>query len=100
MERIRQAQNNPDTPREIASAFYQLKIGHGYIKSYLDKLGHASNDKCRCGAKETAEHLLLSCPETGTARKYVGDSLRLKTPLSLYEFSCIQRKESLPRLKS
>ncbi|KAH9207136.1 hypothetical protein DL95DRAFT_396311, partial [Leptodontidium sp. 2 PMI_412] len=59
-----------------------LKIGHGYIKSYLHKLGYTSNDRCRYGAKETAKHLLLSCLETGLARKYVRDTLQLKTPLS------------------
>jgi ribonuclease HI len=52
-----------DTPRKTAGAFYQLKIGHGYIKSYLYNIGHAVNDRCSCGAKETAEHLLLSCPK-------------------------------------
>ncbi len=48
------------TKRATASAFYQLKIGHGYIKSYLYRLKHYLNDKCRCGVKETPEHLLLS----------------------------------------
>ena len=58
-----------DTKRELASAFYQLKFGHGYIKAYLYKLNHTGNDKCSCGKVETVEHLLLSCKATKEARK-------------------------------
>jgi ribonuclease HI len=32
------------TKRELASAFYQLKIGHGYLKSYLFRLGHSGSN--------------------------------------------------------
>jgi hypothetical protein len=35
------------TPRKIASAFYQLKLGHGYLKSYLQRVKHSTNDRCR-----------------------------------------------------
>jgi hypothetical protein len=63
------------TKREIASAFYQLKLGHGYFKSYLHKLGHTNNNRCRCGRQETPTHLLLSCPETGDARKVLKRNL-------------------------
>jgi len=59
----------PGTKRELASSFYQLKIGHGYFKSYLHRFKHASNDLCRCGKKETPEHLLLSCREFNMARQ-------------------------------
>ena len=55
----------PGTKRELASSFYQLKIGHGYLKSYLYRLGRTNSDRCRCGKKETAEHLLLSYREPG-----------------------------------
>ena len=47
--------------RNISSAFYALKMGHGYFRSYLHRLQKTDNDKCRCGNKETPEHLLLSC---------------------------------------
>jgi hypothetical protein len=36
------------TPRQTASALYQLKLGHGYFKAYLHKLHHAENDRCKC----------------------------------------------------
>lgn len=51
------------TLRKTASAYFQIKLGHGYIKNYLFKLGHSSTDLCSCGKKETPEHLLLSCSE-------------------------------------
>jgi ribonuclease HI len=70
------------TRRELASAFYQLKLGHGYIKSYLFRLGHSDSDRCQCGKKETSEHLLLSCRKLQTARAKLQDELR-GTRLSL-----------------
>jgi len=48
--------------RETASSFFQLKLGHGYLKSYLYRLKRVSNNKCTCGQVETAIHLLLHCP--------------------------------------
>jgi hypothetical protein len=57
------------TKRELASAYYQLKLGHGYFKAYLNRLGHSANDKCQCGKKETPEHLLLSCSLYNEARQ-------------------------------
>ena len=57
------------TKRESASAYYQLKLGHRYFKAYLNRLGHTANDKCKCGKKETLEHLLLSCSLYSVARQ-------------------------------
>jgi hypothetical protein len=45
-------------------------------------LKHTSNDKCRCGKKETPEHLLLSCKEYKTARQKLHKELN-NTRLSL-----------------
>ena len=59
----------PRFRRQTHTAFFQLKIGHGYLKNYLHKLGHTGDDKCRCGHKETAEHLLLSCREYSQERR-------------------------------
>jgi hypothetical protein len=41
------------TKREIASAFYQLKIGHGYNKVYLHCIDKVDSPNCSCGAKQT-----------------------------------------------
>jgi hypothetical protein len=34
------------TKRELASSFFQLKLGHGYLKAYLHRLNIISTDKC------------------------------------------------------
>jgi hypothetical protein len=74
------------TKRATASAFFQLKIRHSYLKSYLQLLGHTSTNKCICGAKETPEHLLLSCSQFSLARIKLKDKLAtnyLSLPLLL-----------------
>ncbi|PQE32485.1 Ribonuclease H-like domain protein [Rutstroemia sp. NJR-2017a WRK4] len=63
-----------------------LKIRYGYLKSYLHLLGHTSTNKCICGAKETPEHLLLSCSRFSLARNKLKDKLAtnyLSLPLLL-----------------
>jgi ribonuclease HI len=62
-------------PREVISAFYQLKLGHGYTRHYLHKLGHVPSYKCKCGQRETPRHLLLKCPRLVTARARLKDRL-------------------------
>ncbi len=49
--------------RELASSFYQLKLGHGYLKSYLYQLNLIPNNKCKCNSIETTIHLLLNCKD-------------------------------------
>ena len=71
------------TPRKIASAFYQLKIGHGYLKSYLQSVKRSTNDRCRCGQSETTEHLILSCLETTNARRRLTNKLGGELSLQL-----------------
>lgn len=68
----------PGSKREASSAFFQLKLGHGYFRSYLFKRGHAVNDKCSCGHKETPDHLLLSCREYKKEQKELEKELRTK----------------------
>jgi ribonuclease HI len=82
------------TKRELASAFFQLKLGHGYIRTYLYRLGHSNSDLCRCGKRETAEHLLLSCKELRVARKKLQDELlgtRLSLPILLHTKTGIEK---------
>ena len=74
------------TKRATASAFYQLKIRYGYLKSYLYSLGHTSNNKCICGAKETPEYLFISCSLFSLARSKLKNKLAtnyLSLPLLL-----------------
>ena len=72
---IQQVQIPTPTNRPTASAFYQLKLGHGYFKSYLFKRKHTTNSLCRCGKIETAEHLLLRCYNYGDLRKQLQKEL-------------------------
>jgi ribonuclease HI len=73
--------------RAIASSFYQLKLGHGYIKTYLNRFKHTTDDKCQCGQRETVDHLLLSCKKLKLARKQLYEKLgtrSLTLPLLLH----------------
>ncbi|KAJ8063422.1 hypothetical protein OCU04_008642 [Sclerotinia nivalis] len=58
-----------NTKRSSISALFQLKIGHGYFKSYLQRFGISANDKCRCGKRESPNHLLFSCPLYKSTRR-------------------------------
>jgi hypothetical protein len=64
------------TKRELASSFFQLKLGHGYNKSYLYRIGLVTNDKCKCGALETPIHLILYCKEYKEERKSLIEGLK------------------------
>ena len=49
------------TRKEICSAFYQLKLGHGFYKSYMKRIRQSTVDICSCGPKQTPKHLLPEC---------------------------------------
>src|SRR5277367_6814324 len=72
----------PHTPRTTTSAFYQLKLSHGYFKSYLAKRDKSS-DLCSCGAKQTPKHLLLSCKWYKEDRKELKETLKARLSLKL-----------------
>ena len=58
-----------------------MKIGHGYLKSYLYRLNLVSNNKCKCGLKETTLHLLLYCKNY--TLEYKALFLRIREKLEL-----------------
>ena len=70
------------TRREIASAYYQLKFGHGYNRDYLSRIGKLDSPLCSCGARQTPEHILLSCKWTREDRKILKKEMKDK-PLTL-----------------
>src|SRR2546423_5731959 len=73
-------------PRKTISAFYQLKIGHGYFRSYLKRFAGQESDRCSCGNRQTPAHLLLECKEYREQRRTLKDKLRglrLSLPLLL-----------------
>ena len=69
------------TKREISSAFYQIKLGHGYFKSYMKRIGHIETDSCSCGSKQSAKHLLLDC------RRYIQNRKKMKERLGVKQLS-------------
>jgi ribonuclease HI len=89
------------TKRELASSFYQLKLSHGYIKSYLHRIGRAESDLCRCGKRETTEHLLLSCKQTeiAQARAKLRETHGLRPSLKLLMHTKIGIEKTLGFLK-
>ena len=55
--------------KQIFSSFFQLKIGHGYFKSYLNRASDSYPDVCFiCNTKENPEHLLLHCKRYSSIR--------------------------------
>ena len=67
--------------KQTWSAYIQLKLGHGYFKSYLARFLDYS-DKCyTCGTKENPEHLILHCKNTRHIRE------ELKKEFDIKEFS-------------
>ena len=60
----------------------QLKMSHGYFKSYLVRLPDYSTDRCFvCGTRENSEHLILHCKATRAVRE------ELKQEFDIKEFS-------------
>ena len=48
--------------KKIQSAYIQLKIGHGFFRSYLSRLPEYNTEKCQtCNTKENPEHLIMHC---------------------------------------
>ena len=65
--------------RETASSFFQLKLGHGYLKAYLHKLGIAQNKHYICGSIKTTRHLLLDYKEYRRQRLTLLQNIRKET---------------------
>ena len=53
----------------------QFLSGHGQIKSKLYERGLSDDDKCECGQKDTAKHIILDCPEYIPQREALSDLL-------------------------
>jgi len=68
--------------KKIWSAFMQLKLGHGYFKSYLVRLPEYTTDKYFvCDIKKNPEHLILYYKATRKIRD------ELKQEFDIKEFS-------------
>ena len=69
--------------RIVWSSYIQLKLGHGYFKSYLKRLPDYNSDKCDCNDNniQSPAHLLLSCS------KYQAEYSKIKEKLSVSDLS-------------
>ena len=82
-ERFARTMNFPHgIKRKICSAFFQLKIEHGYFKSYLYRIKRETSDRCTCNyrAKQTPRHLLLDCKTYNSERRQLFDDLNVQRP--------------------
>jgi hypothetical protein len=60
------------------STYIQLKLGHGYFKSYLIRLpDYYSNSCSTCNTKENPEHLLLHCKRYSSIRNKIKSEKQL-----------------------
>lgn len=71
-----------NTARKTASAYYQLKLGHGYFRAYLRRFGIIQSSECQCGHRtQDPHHLLLCCKLYHQQRKRV--RREIEGPLTL-----------------
>ena len=70
-------------PRAVQSAYIQLKLGIGFLKAYQKARGNMRTDKCSCGCKHTATHLVLQCKRYCKERCAMGKALNTGQPPSL-----------------
>ncbi len=58
--------------KQVFSSYFQLKTGHGYFKSYLNRAPDSYPDICFiCNTKENPEHLLLNCKRYSSIRNKI-----------------------------
>jgi len=86
------------------STFIQLKMGHGYFKSYLHQLSENNSNKCYgiCTASQTPKNLLLNCKHYRSEQIKLKEKARLKntdTILTLF-ITKIGRNATLEYLKN
>ena len=70
--------------KQTWSTYIQLKLGHGYFKSYLVRLPGYDTDQCLvCKTKQSPEHLILSCKAYKEERKIIRETADFKKQLIL-----------------
>ena len=78
-ERIIKSKELKQAERLIFSTFMQIKLGHGYFKSYLERLPTYEDNLCNiCKVRQTPEHILISCKQYKAEQKTLKNTV-LKT---------------------
>ncbi|KAJ5976480.1 reverse transcriptase [Penicillium waksmanii] len=66
-------------PRNRAYLLTRLRTGHNWLSCYRKKIGYSDDDRCECGAQETARHVLMEYPRLreprAELRRQVEDAL-------------------------
>ena len=73
----------------------QLKLAHGYFRSYLTRLPEYEEETCHAchlNQKQTPYHLLLQCPSHSESRERTIGKLKDKTLYSLFMTKIGQEK--------
>ena len=63
------------------SSYMQLKLGHDYFRSYLNRLSNYNSDKCDCNCNyiQSPAHLLLSCSKYQAEHSKIREKLRVNS---------------------
>ena len=79
-------------PKNLISAYIQLKTGKGLLKSFQHTIRKAPNNKCHCpaGQQQDTRHLLLECEEYRLERTVLKKQLK-NIPMSLHVLFCTTR---------
>ena len=82
--------------KQIFSSFFQLKIGHGYFKSYLNRASDSYPNVCFIyNIKENPEHLLLHCKRYSSIRNKLKKKKQLNQLSLKILFSLKQEQDFL-----
>ena len=80
---------SPILPKHLAHSYYttQFVTGHGFFRSYLNKMRLAETETCECGHNsQTPMHLLSSC----TITHHILRQHYTSTPTSLHTHTTTQ----------
>ena len=83
--------------KKIWSAYIQLKLGHGYFRSYLSRVSDNDSEVCQtCNTKENPEHLIMYCQKYSQIRKQIKKEKGLNQLSLKILFSSKKDQEFLP----
>ena len=74
--------------RLIFSTFMQLKMGHGYFRSYLVRLSNNNSAKCinGCRSRQTPEHIMLDCKHYRDEQRALRDLVKATSERAMMQW--------------
>jgi hypothetical protein len=67
-----------DLSRRCSTILIQLRTGRSTLRAEAFKMRLSNNSNCECGARETRQHLFLSCPRYAEQRQQLLQSIKAK----------------------